>query len=434
MGDTVGKHLSFGNFRFGRKRSNVENEIRFFRVGRVPMMGNPATGHLIGLSDDEVAVARAFAAGEVPLDAVAGVHGALADQLRQGAYGARQLPWVRSAYLHVTHRCNLCCEGCYSWEGHRNRLPDPTVGELRRALRFLSRQGIDELNVSGGEPFLRDDLPAVLEAAAIEFGIPSINVLTNGTVLNPALLQACAPFVSMLSVSFDGASADDAAWVRGEQRFDELVAFARAAQDAGMSVCITPTLHRWNMEDVPRYIALADALGVQVGFSLLSPTSTGEVRHDLLPRGDDLHRLARLMLEAAEGGEEVAVESLVCGLACRDNCGAGITSLSVAADGSVYPCHMMHDARFCMGNVFTGDGPTCEERLAMAERVHAWDVESACSACDFRRLCGGGCRARTLGAQTREDPYCETHRAFFSGVFDQIERHLTKEDHHAVSH
>ena len=74
MGDTVGKHLSFGNFRFGRKRSNVENEIRFFRVGRLPMMGNPATGHLIRLSDDEVAVARAFAAGEVPLDAVAGVH------------------------------------------------------------------------------------------------------------------------------------------------------------------------------------------------------------------------------------------------------------------------------------------------------------------------------------------------------------------------
>lgn len=434
MEDTVGERLSFGNFRFGRKRSSVGNEIRFFQVGRVPLIGNPATGHLVGLSDDEVDLARAFAAGEVPLEVVASVHEALAGQLRQGAYEAPQPSWVRSAYLHVTHRCNLQCEGCYSWEGHRNRLPDPTVDELRCALRFLSRQGIDELNVSGGEPFLRDDLPAVLEAAAVECGIPSINVLTNGTVLNPALLQACAPFVSMLSVSFDGASADDVAWVRGEQRFDDLVAFARAAQEAGMAVCITPTLHRWNMEDIPRYIALAGALGVELGFSLLSPTSTGEVRHDLLPQGEDLRQLAQLMLEAAEDGEGVAVESLACGLACRDNCGAGITSLSVAADGSVYPCHMMHDARFRMGNAFVGDGPTREERLAMAERVHAWDAESACSTCDVRWICGGGCRARTLGAQTREDPYCETHRAFFGGVFDQIERHLTKEDHHAVSH
>ncbi|MEY8460520.1 radical SAM protein [Eggerthellaceae bacterium 24-137] len=410
------------------------NGAKFFRVHKVPMLGNPGTGHVIGLSADEVIAAQAFATGSATLEEVACANVDLAEQMRQGGYSDEAPVGVRSAYLHVTHRCNLRCEGCYSWEGHRNRRPDPTLAQLECALRFLAQQGADEVNISGGEPFLRDDLPSVLEAAAVECGIPSVNVLTNGTVLDELLLETCAPFVSMVSVSFDGASADDAAWVRGEQRFDALVSFVRAAQKAGMSVCITPTLHRGNVEDIPRYLALADNLGTDVGFSLLSVGSAGGVRRELLPCEGDLRRLAELMLEAAETGGSPAVDSLACRLACRENCGAGITSLSVAADGSVYPCHMMHDDRFLMGNAFAGNGPARKDREAVAARVHAWDAESACHSCEYRWLCGGGCRARAIGSQTREDPYCETHRAFFSGVFDQIEQQLTKEEDHAVSH
>lgn len=410
------------------------NGAKFFQVGRVPMLGNPGTGHVIGLSADEVAVALAFASGTAALEEVACENADLAEQMRRGGYGDEAPVGVRSAYLHVTHRCNLRCEGCYSWEGHRNRKPDPTLAQLECALRFLAHQGAEEVNISGGEPFLRGDLPSVLENASVACGIATVNVLTNGTVFDETLLEACAPFVSTVSVSFDGASANDAAWVRGEQRFDALVAFVRAAQNAGMPVCITPTLHRGNLGDIPRYLALADDLDVDVGFSLLSVGSASDVRPELLPCGDDLRRLAELMLEAAETGDAPVVDTLACGLACRENCGAGITSLSVAADGSVYPCHMMHDDRFLMGNAFAGCGPDRQERAVVAACVHEWDAESACHSCEYRWLCGGGCRARVIGSQTREDPYCETHRVFFSGVFDRIEQQLTKEEDHAVSH
>lgn len=409
------------------------NEPRFFQVGPVPMIGNPGTGHLIGLSADEVTAARSFAEGQMSLGEVARVSSDLADQLRLGSYGAPPQTVVRSAYLHVTHRCNLSCEGCYSWEGQRNQRRDPTFGELDRALRFLERQGVEELNVSGGEPFLRADLPDILARAAGRYGMAAVNVLTNGTVLDRAVLKACAPFASMVSVSFDGASAADPAFVRGRQRFDDLVAFVRAAQGAGLAVCITPTLHRCNIEDIPRYRALADSLGAELGFSVLSANSHGGVRASLLPGDRELRRLAELMLDCAEACEAVPVESLACGLSCRENCGAGITTLSVAADGAVYPCHMMHDDRFCLGNAFSGEEPSRDARGAMADMVHAWDEDSACFSCEYRWLCGGGCRARAIGSQTREDPYCETHKVFYRGVIDHIEQHLAKEEDHAVS-
>lgn len=416
-----------------RKGRNAVNErARLFAVDGIAMLGNPQTGFVIGLSPDEVSLAQAFVAGEASIAEVGRLAPDLAAQMEAGRFDRLALPVLKSAYLHITHRCNLRCEGCYSWIDDRNDADDPTVTQIGNALRYLSSRGIAELNISGGEPFLRSDLPAILELAAIDHGIPSINVLTNGTVLDRGLLSACAPYIDTISVSFDGATADHPAFIRGEQRFDQLVEFVTEAQAADINVCITPTVHRLNIDDVPLYYDLAARLHCELNFSLLSSTSCGWGDEGLMPTDDDLRRLASIMIQRS-GGDGAAIQTLASGLECRENCGAGMGTLSVAADGEVYPCHMMHDERYDMGNVFDGQGPTAKECELIARRVHEVSASSSCASCDLRYLCGNGCRARAIGSGGETDPYCTLYQVFFRETLESIKRQLPKEANHAVS-
>lgn len=405
------------------------DSARLFTVCGVPMLGNPYTGHLIGLEPHEVELAAAVTAGELSIEEAARRNSELGEQLRKGAYGLTPPATVKTAYLHVTHRCNLQCEGCYSQEDNRNNRLDPTLEQLDNALAFLSSKGVEELNVSGGEPFLRRDLPQILEIATIDHGIPRVNILTNGTQGSDEMLAACAPFVHMVSVSFDGASADDPAYIRGEQRFDQLVAFVKRAQRAGISVCITPTLHRLNVNDVNRYHLLADELEVGLGFSLLSPTADSKNAFtDLFPGEKELVQLAHNMLarpSSASGRE--SIDCLSSGLHCREDCGAGVRSISIDADGIVYPCHMMHHPSLAMGNAFAQDATDMKFDAVPVLKVHNAPKSKTCIQCEFNLLCGGGCKARAWSISDEADSYCGLYKTFYSDVLGKIKEELAKE-------
>ena len=411
----------------------MNEQVRLFILDGIAMLGNPQTGFVIGLSPEEIPLAQSLIEGDSTIDEVAQSNSDFAEQLRVGGFERSILPAVKSAYLHVTHRCNLQCAGCYSWVRERNGLADPSVDQLNRALCYLSLQGVEELNVSGGEPFMRTDLANILELAAIDHGIASINVLTNGTLRDRRLLAECAPYIDTISVSFDGPSVDAPAAIRGKQRFSQLVKFVTEAQESGINVCITPTVHRRNIGDIPLYRDLADRLGCDLNFSLLSSPSTGWINEDLIPNTDDLRHLARLMIQGAEGDGVVAIQTLASGFECRENCGAGICTLSIDANGDVFPCHMMHDERYCMGNVFQGQGPTAREREPISRRVHEVSAASSCASCDLRYLWGNGCRARAMGHGGETDPYCTLYQVFFRETLEGIKRQLPKEENYAVS-
>lgn len=390
-----------------------------FAVGDLSLFGNPRTGCLIGLESDEIPLCAAYAEGEASIESVCAANELLGRQLEEGGFNQADGPGLQAAYLHVTQRCNLACVGCYSCDESRNMAADPTLDQIASALSFLSEQGVDVLNISGGEPLMRDDLPDIAALAHEAYGIAQVNILTNGTIGRRDILERCAPFVHRLSVSFDGAATDDPAWVRGAQRFNDLVAFVRLAQDVGVKACITPTVHRKNVEDIPRYRELADQLGVEVGFSLLSQTSRRREDAGLVPTDRELERIARLAVEAVSMEGDRPIDELASGLSCRENCGAGTSVVSIDADGSIYPCHMMHDPRFRMGNAFGSNGGTFQRMRCPPD-----SVPDECEECEYRYLCGAGCLARACGSESGRDPYCMLHKTFYGEVVHLIKERL----------
>lgn len=394
--------------------------VRFDLRG-IPVVGNTITGTLVGLTPEGAALCDAMlerdVAGEdIPVECEELVSYLIAHGFEEGAE-ARAVPCLLSAYLHVSNTCNLSCVGCYSADCNRNRAADPSLDDLRHAVDVLANLGATRLVISGGEPFLRKDLPEITRCAR-ELGMANITVLTNGTHCSDEVLAKLAGSVDVVSVSFDGASKESPAYIRGGQLFEVLVDAVKRIEAAGIHAHMLPTLHARNIQDVPAYVELSKRLGCTVGFSLLSGSHAN--LGDLMPSESCLMELADIMIAVARKGEATSIDDAfnpMRALSVRACCGAGKSSVSVASDGTVYPCHMLHKPEFALGNAFTGNASAIADNLSQFTMPSVDEIEG-CLSCENRYFCGGGCRARAYderGCMTRRDPYC----AYYAHAIEQ---------------
>lgn len=79
--------------------------------------------------------------------------------------------------LFINSICNLTCEHCFYWK-NLNQRDDLTVEEIFALARDLGR--IENLNLSGGEPFLRPEFAEICKFFINNNGVEQIYVPTNG--------------------------------------------------------------------------------------------------------------------------------------------------------------------------------------------------------------------------------------------------------------
>ncbi|EHJ48624.1 Radical SAM domain protein [Solidesulfovibrio carbinoliphilus subsp. oakridgensis] len=149
-----------------------------------------------------------------------------------------------TALFEVTGRCNLACPVCFARSGEAPA-PDPTVGALAdRFARIFAATGPVNVQLSGGEPTVRADLPAVV-AACRAAGFAFVQVNTNGLALarDPGLARrlADAGLVSVF-LQFDGTTDDVFATLRGAPLLAEKLAAIDRCVAAGLGVVLVPTI------------------------------------------------------------------------------------------------------------------------------------------------------------------------------------------------
>ena len=98
-----------------------------------------------------------------------------------------RLTWKNLAFPHVSTPpflilfinsiCNLTCEHCFYWK-NLNQRDDLSVEEIFALARDLGR--IENLNLSGGEPFLRAEFAEICKFFINNNGVEQIYVPTNG--------------------------------------------------------------------------------------------------------------------------------------------------------------------------------------------------------------------------------------------------------------
>lgn len=280
------------------------------------------------------------------------------------------------ANFAVTYRCNGRCRTCRIWE-----MEDPEQGELTLdEVRWIFASNLDflrdvrSMQITGGEPFMRPDLPEIVSAIHEYLPGCAFWVPTNGMEperiegATEAMIKAMDGKGLSVSVSIDGlGDTHDSirgvfgSFERAVETLRRLSALKRVFPGLGLAVGMTLTSE--NYGELPEVFGLSRRYGARFSFRPLNHSEIyyrnkvdelwlGEVPAELL---SSIQGIGRAVIESQGflGAATVlryyqgAVDYIRDPSTRRLRCSAGSDSFFLDPYGDIYPCIFMEDR---MGN------------------------------------------------------------------------------------
>jgi hypothetical protein len=149
----------------------------------------------------------------------------------------------------VTNRCNLACWYCFFYAREGGWVYEPTLKQIEEMLLNLKETkpvGAEVVQLTGGEPTLRQDLMEIIKMAR-RTGYQHIMLNTNGVRLafNPGLVEQITRAGSsrggdiILYMSFDGVSPET-----NSKNYWETPRVIESCRKAGLQIVLVPTVIR----------------------------------------------------------------------------------------------------------------------------------------------------------------------------------------------
>jgi AdoMet-dependent heme synthase len=260
---------------------------------------------------------------------------------------------------HLTEQCNLKCAHCYQAGTCKDEVPFSeirrVIGEVKEMIgAWEDAYGLAfslSYNITGGEPFLRDDLFDVL--GEIRGNRGDIYLLTNGTlVTSDKAKRLAAHGVRGVQVSIEGPEKIHDQ-IRGRGNFSKALRGVQHLLEEAITVTLNATLSRINGGYLMDFVDLASELGVQrLGFSRLVPAGRGTgLLAEMLDAGE-VERLYEAVLSVHIPGLEIVTGDPIATQAHGDGtedlgstpvggCAAGVSGLTFLPDGTITPCRRL---------------------------------------------------------------------------------------------
>ena len=217
----------------------------------------------------------------------------------------RSIEYLR---ISITDRCNFRCVYCMPAEG-LPWLPKQEIlsyEEIVAVVRELAPLGLRRLRITGGEPTIRPDLPALIAQLREVPGIEDIALSTNGVRLPDLAPALRAAGLDRVNISVDSLRPERiAAIARRDLGFRP-----ERALEASLAAGLEPVklnmvvMRGVNDDEVVDVAALTQRLAVHVRFIELMPV--GEMAHltdaHIVPSAEVLARVATLGPLAEDAG------------------------------------------------------------------------------------------------------------------------------------
>ena len=291
-------------------------------------------------------------------------------------------------------QCNQKCVFCYAAGQQMGKTKEMTTEQWKQAIDRLDAARVPMVTFTGGEPTQRADIAELVGYA--KRMVTRLN--TNGVNLTPELVQQLK-VAGLDSVQVTLYSHDEAVHnaLVGSNHHADTIQGIRNAVAAGLDISINTPLCKKNA-DYERTLAFIYSLGVRfVTVSGLICTGMAGINHkeyDLT--SDELFEIIKTANEFCNA-HEMEIDFTSPGLINAEKldelgmnvpmCGACLSNMAIAPDGTVVPCQSWLGADASLGNILTDpfkriwNHPMCKQLRNMSE-------EQALS-CPFRARKGG---------------------------------------------
>lgn len=336
-----------------------------------------------------------------------------------------------TCFFEITDECNLRCVHC--WAASGARAPDElTTAEALDAVEQVAAAGCRTLRLTGGEPLLRPDWPALARRAA-DLGL-AVSIITNGTLVDEAAVRAMQEAnVANLRVSLDGdKEVHDAIRVPARRGpgsvYDGALRALGLARAAGIATAVVTQIHRRNLTALAAIHDVAVAAGAnewQVQIAMPLGRMLDLSYEYLIAPGDLPFLEAELGALADRGAVRLAVTDNIGYFGQLEpklrgarggkpfffaGCTAGCRLVAIRSNGEIKGCPS-HPAPFVVGSLRKERFAAVwddRSRFAYNTAFEAKNLLGGCRECGFCRVCRAGCRtmAFAVTGTIYDNPFC----------------------------
>jgi radical SAM protein with 4Fe4S-binding SPASM domain len=329
-------------------------------------------------------------------------------------------PILNDIYIHVTEKCNLNCIYCYVEERQKKSGHVLTLEDCKKIAQDVNSNGIKpRYNITGGEPMLVSWLPEYIEF--LRKSGHELILFTNGTLFNEDNIKWYAENCNMIRISLDGSFSYDHDLHRGKDTYKKVKWAIDKLISLGADIMISVTVTKKNKDNLAD---ISKEYGNRVNFAPLFPAGRGREIDELLLTGDEYY-YTLFQTRGIEPYGQIAksLENLRCSRITR--CAAGERNISIAENGDVYPCQLLHSPEFIAGNILNESFADIFYNSKALDNFREISVDTieGCKDCILRYICCGGCFARSYyetGDIRKAGSFCIYEKlALLDGIFSE---------------
>lgn len=307
---------------------------------------------------------------------------------RKGLRAPVNLTW------EITLLCNLACRHCLSDAGKAHAHELSTM-ECKALIDQLVQHQVFQINVGGGEPFMRSDFFEIMEYANSKGIVACIS--TNGTLLDVPTCQRLAAMEDVfLQVSLDGVDEKSNDDIRGKGTYKRALEGMAQLQRHKVDFSINTVLTQKSFGQLEALKQLAEKFDATLRVSRFRPSGRAkDCWKELAPSKQQLEQFAIWL----QGDTDVLTGDSFFSLTSEkrrrlglDMCGAAKMTCCLAPGGEVYPCAFLQEEQFMAGNIHEQTLDEIWHTSPIFQNFRSLEVAS-CHSCHRFDSCRGGCPA-----------------------------------------
>lgn len=308
----------------------------------------------------------------------------------------KQLSAPVNVTWEITHKCNLACLHCLSANQREDYSADMSFKECQSFINDLANIKVFQINIGGGEPFLRDDIMDILAYAHMNKLVTCLS--TNGTKIDGPLAKKLAAMdLLYIQVSLDGATAETNDLVRGKGSFENAVRGIENLHKYNFPhLSINTVVTGRNFQEIKDIYKLGKFYQAKTRLSRFRPSgSAKEIWEDYHLNKEQTQELADIL----GNYQDVVTGDSFFSITPEDRkhiglnmCGAAKMTCCVTPQGNVYPCAFLQEDEFFSGNILKQSLGEIWLNSPIFKMIRNLKIDS-CEKCPRFDYCHGGCPA-----------------------------------------